>query len=262
MLIFKGYIYESQNIPSILEIEGVSRPTRNNRDKLIHHTIEGIVNFWKWFGDSKTVDSRGRPIEFYHGSTYNTNFDIVNVDIGVGNQRNTGFFLTDDIDIVNTYAGSRGNIKPFYIKAINPVIIDANNSNWNNIGDQAKIDVPDKKIAASKIDEVDEDLELYKELGGDLNELKGEKTVKGFKSNVGQVIPSMMTYSTDMLAKWTKSNGYSVLLITNIKDSGPYHEPDQISIKPHTVAVVINPNVLKSSVGNNGSFSEDPKITI
>src|SRR5690606_14279544 len=32
-----------------IEVDGVSRPTRNSEGRLIHPTEEGIRNFWRWF---------------------------------------------------------------------------------------------------------------------------------------------------------------------------------------------------------------------
>lgn len=53
---------------AVVEIDGVDRPVNNALGSPIHQTLEGIKNFWRWFGDSQLVDSRGRPIVFYHGT--------------------------------------------------------------------------------------------------------------------------------------------------------------------------------------------------
>lgn len=57
------------NIPAEILVNGKWRPTRNSNGKLIHSTPEGILAFWKWFGDSKVVDDQGRPLVVYHGSS-------------------------------------------------------------------------------------------------------------------------------------------------------------------------------------------------
>jgi len=56
------------SIPEKIKIGGKLRPTRNSNNKLIHPTLQGIKNFWKWFGNSKVVDNQGRPLVVYHGS--------------------------------------------------------------------------------------------------------------------------------------------------------------------------------------------------
>jgi len=59
---------KKDDMPSTINIDGIDRPTRDSRGNLIHHTEEGIRAFWRWFGDSKTVDKKGRPIVFFHGT--------------------------------------------------------------------------------------------------------------------------------------------------------------------------------------------------
>lgn len=49
-------------------VDGVERPALNSDGRPIHWSEEGTRNFWRWFGDSKVVDSEGRPRVMYHGS--------------------------------------------------------------------------------------------------------------------------------------------------------------------------------------------------
>lgn len=58
----------SETMPNAIEIDGVMRSTFNSNGKPIAQTEEGIRNFYAWFGDSKVVDDRGRPLVVYHGS--------------------------------------------------------------------------------------------------------------------------------------------------------------------------------------------------
>jgi hypothetical protein len=55
-------------LPDTVVIDGIERPTRNSEGQPIHDTVEGIRNFWAWFGDSKAVDGDGRPVVIYHGT--------------------------------------------------------------------------------------------------------------------------------------------------------------------------------------------------
>jgi len=59
------------NIPAEILVNGKWKPTRNSNGKLIHPTPEGLLAFWKWFGDSKVVDDAGRPLVVYHGGAPN-----------------------------------------------------------------------------------------------------------------------------------------------------------------------------------------------
>lgn len=65
---YRGFVYESVEFPTSISVNGATRPTLNSRGGRIYPTIEGIENFWKWFGNSKTVDSSGRPNVYYHGT--------------------------------------------------------------------------------------------------------------------------------------------------------------------------------------------------
>ncbi len=39
-------------IPEKITIDGIDRPTKNSEGKLIHPSVTGIKNFWRWFSDS------------------------------------------------------------------------------------------------------------------------------------------------------------------------------------------------------------------
>ena len=51
-----------------INVDGIERPVVNSEGRVIHPTKTGIINFWKWFGDSKVVDEQGRPLVVYHGT--------------------------------------------------------------------------------------------------------------------------------------------------------------------------------------------------
>ena len=56
-----------------VQVDGVARPARNSRDQLLHWSVEGARNFWRWFGDSKALDHAGRPLVLYHATHVGTN---------------------------------------------------------------------------------------------------------------------------------------------------------------------------------------------
>lgn len=51
-----------------IEVDGEDRPTRTSKGTLIYPTEEGVKNFWRWFGNSVFVDEDGRPLVMYHGT--------------------------------------------------------------------------------------------------------------------------------------------------------------------------------------------------
>ena len=56
----------------LFENAGVALPNENSLgNKIIpDDDHEKLLNFWTWFGDSKMVDKRGRPLVLYHGSKH------------------------------------------------------------------------------------------------------------------------------------------------------------------------------------------------
>lgn len=62
-------------IIQLLENAGVSLPNENSLGQKIvsDDDPDKLSNFWNWFGDSKAVDSQGRPLVFFHGSSSKRN---------------------------------------------------------------------------------------------------------------------------------------------------------------------------------------------
>jgi len=58
-------------------VDGKERTVFNSEGRPIHPTVEGVRNFWRWFGDSKVVDEQGRPLVVYHGTSFS--FDIFRI---------------------------------------------------------------------------------------------------------------------------------------------------------------------------------------
>ena len=94
-----------ESLPDMVDIDGVMRHTKNSEGRQIAHTIDGIRNFYKWFGDSKVVDEQGRPLVVYHGST--KRFEIF--DINKANYESdlgSGFYFTNnESDVYANYEG-------------------------------------------------------------------------------------------------------------------------------------------------------------
>lgn len=76
------YEFINYDLPKTIEINGIYKPTTNSNGDFIHSTIEGIINFWKWFDDSKVVDEFGRPLIMYHGTQ--NDFDEFKTDSELG----------------------------------------------------------------------------------------------------------------------------------------------------------------------------------
>lgn len=111
--------------------------------------------FKTWFGNSKVVDSEGKPLVVYHGT--NANFDSFSKQSfgnGMGDEggRAGGFFFTEDKKNASIYAGEaiyqnnpegykkgdRGNVMPLFLSIKNPMIVDSAESRRSDIVKKAK----------------------------------------------------------------------------------------------------------------------------
>lgn len=97
-----------------LDVDGTMRPTRNSKGQALHHTEEGVRNFWRWFGDSKTVDKKGQPIVFYHGTKHDlTAFSPDRI----GSEHDSGWFghgyyFAASPEIAGSYIDYYGSFEP------------------------------------------------------------------------------------------------------------------------------------------------------
>jgi len=91
-----------------IDVDGVQRPALNSNGQPIHPTLEGVRNFWRWFGDSKVVDASGRPLVVYHGSDRQvTVFDPLKIGENFGRKpQDQGFWFSADKDQALEYASN------------------------------------------------------------------------------------------------------------------------------------------------------------
>jgi len=109
-------------------VDGKERTVLNSNRKPIHPTVEGVRNFWRWFGDSKVVDAEGRPLVVYHG-TPNGGFSVFKVAMA-GKTHDSGWigrgiYMTTDQRAAYGYAnmkrGESPQIYELYAKLENPL---------------------------------------------------------------------------------------------------------------------------------------------
>lgn len=222
---YKKLQREKTGLPEILNIDGIDRPTTNSSGALIAQTEDGIRNFWRWFGRSKAVDDKGRPLVVYHGTTADIEaFDPskANENTYLGGTENT-VFLSDNPDVASSYAGRRtnmtgleesyaagSNVVPVYLKIDKPLKANAKGEGWQDI--------------------------QYK---GDF-------------------------YSTADLASLAQESGKDGAIISRVvdyRDKGATGKSEENTTKPSTTFVVFDPTQIKSAVGNRGTFDPaDPRI--
>lgn len=247
-----------EQLPDVIEIDGVARPTRNSLGQPIAGSEEGVRNFYAWFGESKVVDEEGRPLVVYHGS--GQAIDAFNTDGGRGKTFGTGAFFTSNSATASTYAvGASASVSPVYLAMSKPAVFDAKGANWNGIDKKAAVNLPVETVP-------DENEALIAELEGRDANQNAVKTLKAKKTTLGRLLPDEFQwgdemFSTDDLARWSRKTGYESVIIQNVKDHGPsgMHSTDEART-PSTLYVAFSPTQIKS-INNRGTYSpSDPRI--
>lgn len=118
-----------EQLPEVVEIDGVERPTRNSEGMPLAGSVEGVRAFYAWFGDSKVVDDEGRPLVVYHGT--GTNIEAFN---GIT-------WASVGTDLANEYASMRevlgqgiATVLPLYVRAERIFDADAGLSKSETVG--------------------------------------------------------------------------------------------------------------------------------
>lgn len=118
-----------------IDVDGVQRPALNSNGQPIHPTLEGVRNFWRWFGDSKVVDEQGRPLVVYHGTAADFEaFDPKRLGARDAGFFGRGFYFAPDEDTAQGYADSAAEddglpiensaVIPGYVALQNPFVWD------------------------------------------------------------------------------------------------------------------------------------------
>lgn len=100
-----------------ITVGGKRRPRMNSNGKPIAQNDDDLVNFWKWFADSRVVDEKGRPLVVYHGSP-EKGLNVIDVD-----RADPGAWFTTDIRYAAEYSGANGEIYKTYLKAEKPIVV-------------------------------------------------------------------------------------------------------------------------------------------
>lgn len=137
-----------------IEINGVERTVYNSTGERIAKSAEALRNFWNWFGDSKVVDRKGRPVVMYHGT--NAKFDTFNKEYLGGTDYGfygSGFYFHPMKKFAKTYGK---NVLSVYLKA--DKIFDFSGFTFNSdkqlqlLDDLGVLDENDSKTVKKYID--------------------------------------------------------------------------------------------------------------
>lgn len=232
--------------------EGVAKLTTKYDLPPVITGAEREANLARFMEGSQAVDAEGKPLTVYHGT--GEDFPEFNTSGGTGKTANTGSFFSSNPHTASTYAiGANKNVMPVHLNLRNPAIIDAMGSNWNMIGGNSPVRLPE--IITS--DQADQD--LIAELTGVIAPQNATKKIKAKNTKLKKIFPGEMDYpentaSTDDLARWARNAGYDGLIVHNVMDRGPsgMFSTDEARI-PSSLYVPFNKTQIKSKY-NVGTF--------
>jgi hypothetical protein len=245
---------EVEAIPGqTINVDGVERPTQNSAGRPIHPTAEGIRNFWRWFGDSKVVDEKGRPLVMYHGTLEDFNIFKLDSDRRVSRMFNRfGFWFDQSPATPNYFAdASGGNVIPAYMSIKKPLVLKSE-----------PLFIEDRKLLNRAIREgkLGEFNSLTKKLDREdswdiLMRAAGIKFTKDGKVDWSQNNEREVEARVEAFVNDLKSEGYDgIKLDDTLADAGSRAGSKEGSLETNWV-IAFEPGQIKSAVGNQGQFS-------
>ena len=228
-----------------IKINGVDRPTTNSEGKAIHPTQEGISNFWKWFGDSKVVDDQGRPLVVYHGGSFDENDQGVFDTTGKAKKTMSlsfGTHFAEDRSLANQYKDqikkNKGRVTEAYLAVRNPLVLhaeaDANGDTiYRPILAAAYTAMPEKLRKAYD--------RIYKKITKNYAEGFGYEI---WLENALDKLPPSEAKAAVL------AMGYDGVVYTaKMRGAGDAYS------RPYPAYIALQPNQIKSAIGNNGEYS-------
>lgn len=129
-----------------ININGVERPVYNSEGNRIAKSKEALINFYKWFGDSKVVDEQGRPLVVYHGTKakWNTyDFSRVGQSFAGFSAHKGGAYFTSNKQTAGSWGRQAFGTKPvivmpMYLSLQNPKIYENMHSDFPSVEELKK----------------------------------------------------------------------------------------------------------------------------
>lgn len=115
-------------IQKVIKRFSKERTVYNSNGERIAKSEAALRNFWAWFGDSKVVDDKGRPLVVYHGTS--SEFDTFDIDQSGKNTGTAiygkGFYFTTNKDVATKWGQKRGEpiVMSAYVKLENPNMVE------------------------------------------------------------------------------------------------------------------------------------------
>jgi GNAT superfamily N-acetyltransferase len=194
----------------------IKLPNINSTGRMISPVKQSLQNFWNWFGDSTAVDSKGRPLVFFHGT--NSDFNEFKTHIKTYNNygllgnvatHRSAIFVTPEKSFAHNYVRDEmagANIISVYAKSENPFdlrngLSDQQWTELENAGYNPKFihqaldiweifDDPEGDHLVSTIKKLGYDSVIINEEGADVWALFSSSQLKAVYGNRGTYDPS------------------------------------------------------------------------
>lgn len=233
---------ETGNTPigdaQIVNVDGVERPALNSKGQPIHPTLEGVRNFWRWFGDSKVVDADGKPLVVYHGTVSDfTQFSAkFQGAVTRATSSKSGFFFTSSPRTAESYANHGALVAP-----VQKLIEEADKA-----GERGNWDKYDAKIAEAEA--------LEAKLSDPANRGRGQNVMPVYLSLQNPLIIDAKGENPegiggiDPLIQKAKRAGHDGVIIRNFDDAA------NIANDNADHFIIFKDTQVKSATGNRGTF--------
>lgn len=221
-------------------VDGKERPVYNSEGNRIAKSKEALINFYKWFGDSKVVDGQGRPLVVYHGT--NKEFDSFDKKLlgttTLAYSARQGFFFTDSEEVASSYGDYAAIYQPINELRKKQEMAERL-GDWDTVDELTiKIEELDRKISQTPANK--RGRKIYSVYLKAENVLEYDAKDEYF-SDIGDEI-------NDVLLK-AKKQGKDGVVLKNLKD-----QPLVFDEKSSNHFVVFEPNQIKS-IDNRGTYS-------
>ncbi|MBY0466883.1 MAG: GNAT family N-acetyltransferase, partial [Burkholderiales bacterium] len=230
-----------RQIPEMLEVDGVIRPTRNSRGMLIHTKPEAIEQFWRWYagqGEPGLLDADGRPQVLYHG----TNEDLDHLDpmrerAVRAPQSVHAVFATDDQKVASEFALYRSvwagaNVMPIYARTDKVLKINGRGKPIRMV--EAEIDTA--RLAAWSMSR-----------RGDMAGV--EQVWTALEALIGVNLSGMEPSIDETLRSYAKRMGFDAMVFNEVTDDVGPEIP-----RASNIHVLLDPVDIKSATGNLGTY--------
>lgn len=254
---------------AITDVVGKKRSVYNSNGERIAQSEPALRNFYKWFGNSKVVDSQGRPLVVYHQTSeiFNT-FERGRDKAGKYDYETPGgfFFKSSDRNI-----GIAGNIQmPVYLKAEKTITFDNRQQlqkYWSeNIDGYADLLKQYHNVDTdynARVDNIESDMDKA------IDDLENSESYKNatdaqqyqMRSDLMDSFDSTALFdewknAANKIAEQMKQLVNDYVSANNIEMVKLENDSGAIGKKTTDSFIVFEPNQIKS-VNNRGTFSKD-----